>query len=136
MINATLVGRIGRDVEVKYTKSGKPVATINLAVDYGRPGPESGTKPTQWYECSLWDARAEKLAPYLTKGTQVCMSVNDLHIEHYETDKGARAKLVCRVADVALLSGRSEGKQEQAPAPRQQAKPAKQNDDFEDDLPF
>ena len=132
-MNCVLIGRIGKDVEVKYTKAGDAVTDISLAVNYGKTG-DDGSKPTQWFKCSLWGKRAESLAPYLKKGTQVCLTVQDLHIETFQSEKGQGASLLCRVVDVALLGG---GKQiaEQVAASKPVAKTNKQ-DEFEDDIPF
>ncbi|WP_010486854.1 single-stranded DNA-binding protein [Pseudomonas sp. S9] len=65
-------GRIGRDAELRYTSGQNPTAvcSIPVAVDYGRKG-EDGNKPTQWYEVTRWESKAEALATYLTKGKQV-----------------------------------------------------------------
>ena len=69
------LGRIGRDVELRYTPSGDAVCNIALAVDYGRKG-QDGKRPTQWYEVSLWGKRAEALQPYLLKGGMIRNATN------------------------------------------------------------
>lgn len=60
------VGRLGRDPELRYTQSGKAVATFNLAVDRG-----DTEKNTDWITCVVWDKQAETVSQYLTKGRLV-----------------------------------------------------------------
>ena len=140
------LGRIGRDVELRYTPSGDAVCNIALAVDYGRKG-QDGKRPTQWYEVSLWGKRAEALQPYLTKGSMIQVTAEDLHIETFTKGNGeASSKLVCRAMDVKLC-GKPEGQQQrqQSAPPKQQSQKGQQSqqgaipdyDSFEDsDIPF
>lgn len=103
---AQLIGlaRIGRDVELRYTGNGDPVANVSLAFNYGRKG-EDGNKPTQWVDASLWNKRAEALADYLTSGKQVFVVIDDIHIETYETrDGGTGSKLVGTISNIEFAS--------------------------------
>jgi single-strand DNA-binding protein len=81
------VARIGNDPSVRHTPAGDPVLELSLAFNYGQKGPD-GKKPTQWLNASLWGARAEKMAQYLTKGTQVSVTCSDPHINEYKTKDG------------------------------------------------
>lgn len=122
--------RIGNDPEIRYTAKGDPVARLSLASDYGF----GDAKKTQWIEASLWGKRCESLAPYLTKGSQIYAVLEDVHIETYEGRNGEGHKLVARVLDIGLTSGkqRDEAPQrpQQRPAPQQAAA------DLDDDIPF
>ena len=64
-------GRVGRDVELRYTPSGVAVAAIALAYEYGRKDQQTGKRPTQWVEVTMWGKTAEALSQYLIKGKQV-----------------------------------------------------------------
>jgi single-strand DNA-binding protein len=70
MRSVQLVGRLGRDAEIKYTPSGTPVANFSIAVDAGK---KNDNKQTLWVNCTLWEKRAESLAPYLIKGKMVAV---------------------------------------------------------------
>lgn len=61
------VGRLGRDAELKYTPQGKAVVNVSMACDIGW----GENKKTQWVDLTIWEERAEKLQPYLTKGKVV-----------------------------------------------------------------
>lgn len=139
-MSCQLIGlaRIGRDAEVRYTNSGEPVAGLSLAFSYGRKGPD-GKKPTQWVDAALWGKLAEALAPYLTKGTQVYVLLDDVHVETYQQRDGSQGvKLAGKVATIDLASGQAAKPAEQASKP-QQAKPAAAGsgfDDMDNDIPF
>lgn len=141
------VARIGRDAELRALPDGTPVTNLALAFDYGRKG-EDGRRPTQWVEASLWGRQAEALVEYLTKGQQVYVIVDDIHIETYEGRNGGGSKLVGRIQTINLCGGGSSQERQQASrpqqsaprqsAPRQQQRPQPQQsyDDYDDDIPF
>lgn len=112
------IGRVGKDAIVRYTQSGKAVAGWSLAVDDGW----GENKQTVWLDCSLWGDRAEKLAPYITKGAQIGVT-GSIGTREYD----GKTYVTLRVADVTLLGGKGERDQQQAqqPAP---------SSDFDDDL--
>ena len=67
-----LIGRLGKDPEVKYTPSGAPVAKFSLATDEvfkDRSGEQQ--KRTEWHNIVAWNKLAEICGEYLTKGKQV-----------------------------------------------------------------
>ena len=141
------VARIGRDAELRYTPGDNSQAIINLALacDYGRK--VDGKRPTQWVDATLWGKQAEALAPYLLKGQQVLVTVDDVHIEEYQSQGATRSKLVGRISNIKLVgSAPQQANQNQAartPAPRQQpapqptGQPAPDYDSFDDqDIPF
>lgn len=133
------LARIGRDVELRKTNNGDSVASISLAFSYGRKG-EDGKRPTQWVDAALWGKRAEALAPYLLKGGQIAVTLEEVHIETYQGKNGEASKLVGKVLDIELAGG---GERQAAPAPRPAARtpaaPAPGGsgfDDMDDDIPF
>lgn len=118
----TGLARIGKDAELRYTSNNEPVCTISLAYNYGRKG-DDGKRPTQWIEAVLWGKRAESLAPYLLKGKQVDVVLEEPHIETFEGRNGTGHKLVGRVLSIEFASDgrRQDGQQQSAPAPQRQA---------------
>ena len=67
-----LIGRLGKDPEVKYTPSGSAVAKFSLATDESfkdRSGEQQ--KHTEWHNIVAWNKLAEFCGQYLTKGKQV-----------------------------------------------------------------
>ena len=67
-----LIGRLGKDPEVKYTPSGTPVAKFTLATDEvfkDRSGEQQ--RRTEWHNVVAWSKLAEICGEYLTKGKQI-----------------------------------------------------------------
>ncbi len=67
-----LIGRLGKDPEIKYTPSGTPVAKFTLATDEvfkDRAGEQQ--RHTEWHTIVAWSKLAEICGEYLTKGKQV-----------------------------------------------------------------
>lgn len=143
MSTMTLLGRIGRDAELRSTPNGDSVINLAVAYNYGRKG-QDGRKPSQWIDATLWGKRAEAMAPYLVKGQQVYLVLTDVHVRTFDKSDGTQgAVLTGTVQCVEFAGGAPQQQQQQQPprqqqqrqAPRQQAAPA--GDDFEDDsIPF
>lgn len=123
-------GRLGRDVEVKKTQSGKSVGNLSLAWNYGRKD-DSGKQPSQWVEASMWGEQVERLAPYLKKGTVCDVVLRDVHTETYEGKNGTGYKIAGVVCDFAFTPKQSDGGSQAAPA----AKAAPPDDD-DSSIPF
>jgi single-strand DNA-binding protein len=67
-----LIGRLGKDPEIKYTPSGAPVAKFSLATDEVFKDKSGETqKRTEWHNIVAWNKLAEICGEYLTKGKQV-----------------------------------------------------------------
>jgi single-strand DNA-binding protein len=69
----TLLGNIGRDVEVKYTASGSAICNASLATSRSWKNKDSGEKneETEWHRVVFYDKLAEIAGEYLKKGKQV-----------------------------------------------------------------
>lgn len=142
----TGLARLGRDAEVRFTPQGDPVANLALAFNYGKKG-EDGKRPTQWVDAQIWGARAEALAPYLTKGVAVCVVLEDPHIETFDRRDGQTgASLRARVVSLEFAGSSERGEQRQKPdgggahSRAKEGKPAPKTgtgfDDMDDDIPF
>lgn len=71
----TLIGRLGKDPETRYTASGQCVANFSLATDESYTDREGEKqKKTEWHNIVVWGKAAESfVAPYLHKGDLVCI---------------------------------------------------------------
>lgn len=68
----TVVGRLGRDPEMRYMPNGDPVTSFNIATDRAwndKNGQKQ--KETTWFRCSVFGKRAEVANQYLSKGKMV-----------------------------------------------------------------
>lgn len=123
------LARLGRDAEAR-TVGDNTVANLSLAFDYYDPKAEN-KRSTTWIDAALWGKQATSLEQYLKKGTQVCVTVDDLHMETFTGRNGEGTKLVGKVSNIKLAGGRHEGQQQggqqqrqAAPAPAQRPAPA------------
>lgn len=68
-----IIGRLGKDPEVRYTPSGQAVATFNVATSENWTSKASGEKQerTEWHKVVVWGKLAELCKDYLKKGRQV-----------------------------------------------------------------
>ncbi|MDP7077124.1 MAG: single-stranded DNA-binding protein, partial [Desulfobacterales bacterium] len=68
-----LVGRLGRDPEVRYTPDGTAVATFSIATSEGWKDKSTGEKKerTEWHRIVAWRRLGEICGEYLSKGRQV-----------------------------------------------------------------
>jgi single-strand DNA-binding protein len=68
-----LVGKLGKDPEVKYTPSGVTVAQFSIATSDEWKDKETGEKQerTEWHRIVAWRRLAEICGEYLRKGSQV-----------------------------------------------------------------
>jgi len=127
--------RIGNDPEVRFTSGDKPTAvlSLSLAYSYGKKD-KDGKFPTQWIEGTIWGKQAEAVAPYMAKGNQISVNMQDLHIEEYEHKGEKKSKLKGNIVSFDFI-----GKAEKAePSDKQAPKidPNKPFDDFDNSIPF
>ena len=85
-----LIGRLGREPEMRYTMNGTPVTTFSLATD--RPKSEE----TDWHTIVTWNKLAEICAEYLKKGMLVCVQGRLQYAQYENKDavKVVRARVV------------------------------------------
>lgn len=70
----TIMGRLTRDPELRYTQSQTPVASFALAVDRDFGSRDGGEKQTDFIDCVAWRQTAEFVSKYFTKGSMAVVS--------------------------------------------------------------
>lgn len=109
-----LVGRLGKDPEVKYTQGGTAVARFSLATDEVWKD-QSGEKQqkTEWHNIVAWTKLAEICGQYLAKGRLVYIE-GRLQTRNWEDKDGnKRTTTEIRADNMVMLGGRpDEGRQE------------------------
>ena len=86
--NVTLVGRLTKDADLRYTASGVAVATFNLAVNRNYSN-QNGERETDFINCVIWRKPAESLANYTRKGSLVGLT-GRIQTRNYENQQGQR----------------------------------------------
>ena len=121
----SFIGRLAKDAETRQTPSGKSVTGFRVANDVGF----GDHKRTNWFSCSIWGARGEKLAQYLVKGSRVFVT-GEFSSREYQTNGENRTALEVAVREIDFVS-KPEHQQKHE---RQQTAP--QGGEFDDDIPF
>ena len=104
-----LIGRLGKDPEVKYTPSGTPFARFTLATDESfkdRSGEQQ--RRTEWHTIVAWSKLAEICGEYLTKGKQVYIegSIRSRQWEDQSGNKRTSFEIVAR--DMRMLGSKAD----------------------------
>ena len=69
-----IIGHLGIDPQIKYTKNQKAVLNLSVGVSaYQNPQttPKDEPAKTHWHKCRIWGDKAESIAPSLKKGDKV-----------------------------------------------------------------
>ena len=73
MLNKVMIiGRLGRDPELRYSQSGSPVCTLNIATDESYTDRDGNrVDRSEWHRVVVFQKAAENCSQYLTKGSLV-----------------------------------------------------------------
>ena len=89
MNKVILMGRLAKDVELRYTQTGKAVATFTLAVDRKKGENAPANTPTaDFIPCVAWDKLAEIAGNYLAKGRQALVE-GHIQVRSYKAKDGS-----------------------------------------------
>ena len=140
MINNTvLVGRLTKDVELRYTPSNVAVATFTLAVNRTFKN-ENGDREADFINCVMWRQQAENLASWAKKGALIGVT-GRIQTRSYDNQQGQRVYVTEVVTEqFQLLESKGQGNQTQQRQAQQQAPDFSRQgapmDISDDDLPF
>jgi single-strand DNA-binding protein len=118
-----IIGRLTRDVELKYTSGGLAIASLSIASNRRAKQGEEWVDEASFFDVTYMGRGAEAVQQYLTKGKQVCVS-GSLKQERWEKGGQRRSKVVIHASNVQLLGGRDAGSSSGSA------------DDFESEVPF
>jgi len=145
MVNkVTLVGRLGKDPESKFTNSGTQVVNFSLATNEQWKDKETGEKQkkTEWHRIVVWQKLAEICAEYLTKGSLIYMT-GRLQTREWQDKEGAKRWTTEIVMDeLKMLGGgekreRSEQRAERTERHADAQRPGGDGSEIDDsDIPF
>jgi single-strand DNA-binding protein len=105
MNNCIFTGNLTRDVETKYTQSGKCVANFTIACN--RPSSNKNEKQVDYIAVVAWEKLGELCDTYLSKGKKALVE-GRLQIREYENSAGVKKKIAEIIArNVEFLSSKS-----------------------------
>lgn len=136
---AILLGRLGKDPELRYTPSGKAVASFSLATSERWTG-QDGQKneSTTWHNIVAWGKQAEVIKEYLRKGREVYIEGridNRTYDKKDGSGKGYISEIVVQSFQFVGSRGDSQNGPE-TPPPAEGEAPSGSSTSDDDDLPF
>lgn len=131
-----LIGNLTRDIELRYTPKGSPVADMSIAVNRKWKNDQGQIQEeVTFVDIALWGKTAESCAQYLKKGSPAFIE-GRLELQQWDDKQTGQKRSRLRVVAESvqfLGSGQRDGQpQQQAPRPAQQQRPApaQTGDDF------
>jgi single-strand DNA-binding protein len=126
-----LIGNLGRDPEMRYTPSGRPVTTFSLATSRSwKTSDGERRNETEWFNIVAWGSLAEICNQFLKKGTQVYIE-GRLQTRRWEDDSGGKHNTTEVVAkEMVMLGDRKRNDHDQD---QENEEP---NPEEEDEFPF
>lgn len=139
---AILIGNLGKDPELRYTPSGRAVASFPLATTErwtGQDGQKS--ESTTWHNIVAWGRQAEVIKEYMTKGRQIYIEGRIVNRSYDDKDGNKRYVSEVVVQNFQFIGTRGAGGAEdkdfsQAPPNDMPAPPQDSGGEGDDDLPF
>lgn len=109
MNKVILIGRITKDLEIRYTSNEKAVCEFSLAINRDKEN-------TDFINCIVWNKPAENLVKYQSKGSLISV-IGELRTDTYEKDGEKRYKTYVLVNNIEYLSSikKDEVKEESDP---------------------
>ena len=111
MLNKVMIiGRLGRDPELRYSQSGAPVCSLNVATDESYQDRDGNkVERTEWHRVSVFQRAAENCANYLAKGSLVYVE-GSLQTRKWQDQNGQdRFTTEIKAQRVQFLDRRGEG---------------------------
>lgn len=100
-----IIGHLGKEPEMRYTPSGKPVTTFSVAVSRSWNSADGERhSETEWFNVVAWGNLAEICKQYLTKGQQVYIE-GRLQTRRWDDKEGAKHTSVEVVANEMMMLG-------------------------------
>jgi single-strand DNA-binding protein len=125
-----IIGHLGRDPEMRYTPSGRPVTSFSTATSRSWKSSAGETRTeTEWFNIVAWGSLAEICNQYLKKGQQVYIE-GRLQTRKWEDDEGnKRSKTEIVAREMIMLGDRRDRKEDEQDLDESE-------DGDEDEFPF
>lgn len=120
-----LIGRLGKDPEIRYTTEGNAVANVSLATTKSWKDKQGATQEkTEWHNLVFYRRQAEVVGEYLQKGALIYVE-GELTTEKYEKNGENHYATKIVVAELKMLGGNNKADHDDHSSATPAAKPAK-----------
>jgi len=139
MNKVMLLGRLGRDPEMKYSQGGTAICNFSVATSESFKKGDDWDERTEWHRIVVFGAQAENCSKFLSKGSQVFLE-GRIQTREYDDRDGNKKSITEIVANTVKFM---DAKGEKKPAPQrepvqrcQEAGDLEVEDPNDPDLPF
>ena len=130
-----VIGHLGKDPEMRYTPSGRPVTTFSMAVSRSWNTADGERRSeTEWFNIVSWGNLAEICKQYLHKGQQVYIE-GRLQTRRWEYKEGQKHTNVEVVANEMMMLGERKDYNKNSQEAKQEEETSEPVAD-EDEFPF
>lgn len=143
-----IIGRVGKDPELRYSTNGDAIASFTIATSEKYKDKRTGEaiEKTEWHNISAFRRLGEVVGEYVRKGSLIYIE-GKIHTRKYEKDGVTHYATGIIASEMKMLGSNDGGQQQgQQSQPRQQQRQQKQSqppessgtgfDDMDDDIPF
>jgi single-strand DNA-binding protein len=140
-----LIGRLGRDPEIRYTKGGSAVANIRMATtDFWKDKQGNRQERTEWHTVVAWGRLADLAQNYLKKGRLVYVEgrlqtrdwTDNQNVKRYATEIVANNIQFLERREEGAQGGGAPRQEREAPPPPEEGSEPMGGEYLEDDIPF
>jgi len=112
-----IIGHLGRDPELRYTPSGRPVVSFSVAATRGWTNANGERREeTEWFNVVAWGSLAEICKQHLRKGQQVYIE-GRLQTRGWEDQEGRKHYRTEVVAQEMIMLGGAPPSEPETPSP-------------------
>lgn len=113
MNSVQLIGRLTKDIDLRYTQSGTAVGSFNLAVERNFKNSD-GERETDFIRCQIWRKAAENLEKFTSKGSLIGIE-GSVQTRNYENNQGQRVYVTeINVDNFTLLESKKDSQNNNA----------------------
>lgn len=109
-----LIGRVGRDPEMRHTQAGKAVCSFSVATSESWKDRDGNKQEkTEWHNITAWDKLAEICGKYVVKGILIYIE-GKLQTSKYDKDGQTHYKTEIIAQNMQMLSGKGDGEKQES----------------------
>lgn len=139
MLNkAQIIGRVGKDPEIRYSAAGDAIANFSVATSerYKDKSTGNAVEKTEWHNVSAFRRLAEIIGEYVKKGSLVYIEGKIQTRKWQDKDGQDRYTTGIVASEMKILTPRGESEPAQQPQPKPAASNQGSLADLDDDIPF
>ena len=134
-----ILGRLGKDPEIKYLLNGNAVANFSMATEESWKDKQTGEQQTktEWHRVTAFQRLAEIIGEYVHKGDQIYIK-GKIQTRQYEKDGETRYITEIIAQEMQMLGSKKDSQRprNEDPGKEAAAQNMDNNDSFDDDIPF